>query len=281
MAASPAVRAAVREAPATTSPARPSRDAGARLWEVDVVRTLAIGLMVVYHVAYDVDMLAAEVALDLRSGGWLALQILCGSTFLAVVGTSFWITHQRGRSRGLGGVALWRRHARRGLQVLAAAALVSLATLLVLGGDDAVRFGILHLIATAMLVVLPLMVRLGAWNAVLGVAAVGIGVVINDMGSDVPGALVLGFDPGYAGEDWYPLLPWVGASLVGLAIGAVLYPDGERGPWLRSVLRRPRAAAAVGAPGRHALPIYLVHQPVLIVLTAAVLAVVGAEIESP
>jgi uncharacterized membrane protein len=237
--------------------------------------------MVVYHVGYDVDLLAAGVALDLRAGAWLALQVTCGSLFLAVVGTSFWIAHQRGRARGLRGVLLWRRHAWRGGQVLAAAALVSLATLIALGAEDAVRFGILHLIALAMLVVLPAMVRLGAWNAVVGVAAVGIGLLINDMSSDVPGALVLGFDPGYAGSDWYPLLPWIGASLVGLAVGAVLYPDGERGPGLRRLARVPRGAALAGTPGRHSLPIYLVHQPVLIVLTACVLVVAGAEVERP
>jgi uncharacterized membrane protein len=276
----PSMCAVVREAPAPAPP-RASRRPVARLWEVDVARTVAIGLMVVYHVAYDVDMLAADVSLDLRTGAWLALQLTCGSLFLLVVGTSFWVAHQRGRAHGLRGVALWRRHARRGVVVLAAAGLVSLATRVALGPDEAIRFGILHLIATAMLVVLPLMVRLGVWNAAIGVGAVALGLVVNDIGSDVPGALVLGFDPGYAGEDWYPLLPWIGASLIGLAIGAVLYPDGERGPWLRRLVRAPRHAALAAAPGRHSLPIYLVHQPVLILLTAIVLAAAGAEVERP
>jgi uncharacterized membrane protein len=275
------VCAVVRQTPVPAPRVRAARDAGARLWEVDAARTLAIGLMIVYHVAYDVDLLAAEVALDLRAGAWLALQVTCASLFLALVGTSFWIAHERGRSRGLSGVALWRTHARRGVEVLVAAALVSVATRIALGPDDAVRFGILHLIALALLVVLPVMVRLGLWNAVIGLAAVGIGVVINDMGSAVPGALVLGFDPGYAGQDWYPLLPWIGASLVGLAAGVVLYPDGERGPRLRRLVRPPRRARLMGAPGRHSLPIYLVHQPVLIVLTGIVLAVAGAEVEWP
>src|SRR5688572_15782346 len=139
-----------------------------RLWEIDCLRTLAIGMMVVYHVAYDVHLLAPQVALDPFDGAWRALQVTCASTFLALVGTSYWITDQRARSRGLGGVAVWRRHARRGREVLAAALLVSVATLLALGADDAVRFGILHLIAATVLVVLPLTVRLGAWNGVLG-----------------------------------------------------------------------------------------------------------------
>jgi uncharacterized membrane protein len=277
-----AVRAAVSHMRSSSGQA--SRRAGARVWELDVLRTLAIGLMVVYHVGYDVHLLAPQVALDPFDGAWRALQVACASTFLALVGTSYWIADQRGRSRGLSGVGLWRTHARRGREVLAAALLVSLATLLALGPDDAVRFGILHLIATAMLVVLPLTVRLGAWNGALGAAAVALGLVLKETGSGVPsGLLVLGFDPGGdpPGRDWYPLLPWIGVSLIGVSIGAVLYPDGERGPWLRRLVRVPRGAVLAGAPGRHALPIYLVHQPVLIVLTAMILALTGTEFEWP
>jgi uncharacterized membrane protein len=273
--------AAVRDA--QTSSGQGFRGAGGRLWELDLMRTLAIGLMVAYHIAYDVHLLAPQVALDPFNGAWRVLQVTCASTFLALVGTSYWIADQRMRSRGLSGVALWRRHARRGREVLAAALLVSLATLLALGTDDAVRFGILHLIATTVLVVLPLTVRLGAWNGVIGAGAVAVGVVLFQAGGDVPsGALLLGFDPGDPpGVDWYPLLPWIGASLIGVAIGAVLYPDGERGPWLRRLVDAPRGTVAAGAPGRHALPIYLVHQPVLIVLTGTILALTGTDFEWP
>jgi uncharacterized membrane protein len=262
-------------------PGHASRGVGARLWEIDFVRTFAIVLMVVYHVGYDVHLLAPQVSLDPFGGVWRALQLTCASTFLTVVGISYWIADQRGQSRGLGGFALWRAHARRGCDVLAAALLVSLATLLAFGTDDVVRFGILHLIATAVLVVLPLTVRLGGWNGVLGAGVIVAGLVLDERGSNVPGALVLGFDPGDAGVDWYPLLPWMGAILVGVAIGAALYPRGERGPWLRRLIPAPRGAVLAGAPGRHALPIYLVHQPVLIVLTGTTLELTRTEFEWP
>lgn len=248
------------------------------------MRTLGIGLMVVYHVGYDIHLLAPQVPLDPFDGGWRALQVTCASLFLALVGTSYWVADQRGRAHGLTGFALWRGHARRGGEVLAAALLVSLVTLLALGSEDAVRFGILHLIATAVLVVLPLTVRLGAWNGVLGAAAVVVGLVLKETGADVPsGVLVLGFDPGGdpPGVDWYPLLPWIGASLIGVAVGAVLYPDGKRGPWLRRLVHAPRGTVRAGAPGRHSLPVYLVHQPVLIVLTAATLELTGSEYDWP
>jgi uncharacterized membrane protein len=275
------VSAGVHQASLPSSSPQPSRAAGARLWELDVARTVAIGLMVAYHVGYDVHYLAPQVALDPFNGGWRALQVTCASTFLALVGISYWIAHRRGRSRGLRGSALWRLHARRGLEVLAAALLVSLATLLALGTDDAVRFGILHLIATAMLVVLPLTVRLGVWNAVLGAGAIALGLVVKEMGTDVPELLVVGFDPGDPGRDWYPLLPWIGPALVGVAIGAVLYPDGERGPSLSGLVQAPRGSTVAGAPGRHSLAIYLVHQPVLIVLTASGLTLTGTSVEWP
>jgi uncharacterized membrane protein len=271
--------AAVRHA--QTSSGQGSRGAGARLWEIDLLRTFAIGLMVVYHVGYDVHLLAPQVPLDPFSGVWRALQLTCASTFLTVVGISYWIADQRGQSRGLSGFALWRAHARRGCEVLAAALLVSLATLLTVGTDDMVRFGILHLIATAVLVVLPLTVRMGGWNGVLGAFVIVAGLVLDERDSEVQSALVVGFDPGNAGVDWYPLLPWLGAILVGVAIGTALYPHGERGPRLRRLIPTPRRAVLAGAPGRHSLPIYLVHQPVLIGLTGITLALTGTDYEWP
>ena len=177
---------------------------------------------------------------------------------------------------GLAGLALYRRHARRAAQVAVCALAVSAATWIALG-DDYVRFGILHCIAAAMLIG-PLLVRLGRWNAVLAAVVLAAGLALMDgPESDVPGLLVLGVShPGGAGVDWYPLAPWLAPMLLGLAVGLALYPTGRRGAWGRR-LPTPRHAAAIGAPGRHALPIYLVHQPVLIALVAGVLALLGVE----
>jgi uncharacterized membrane protein len=247
-----------------------------RLWEVDVLRTAAILMMIAYHAAYDVFQLAPTVDLDPFGGGWRALQVACGSTFLFVVGVSLAISNARGRARGLSGRPLYRRHLRRAAEVAAAALLVSVVTLIALG-DDYVRFGILHCIAAAM-VIGPLLLPLGAWNVPLGVAAIAAGIWLDDnVSSDVPGLLVLGVNPHNGAVDWYPLLPWLGPVLFGLAAGRALYPGGRRGSW-GARLPEPRYARALGAPGRHALPIYLIHQPVLIALVAAALAIAGVEL---
>lgn len=252
--------------------------AGRRLWEIDVLRTVAMVLMVVFHVVYDINFLTPDVDVDPYRGGWRVVQVVCGSTFLTVVGLSFWVAHARGVARGLDAPARWRAQLPRALEILGAALLVSLATRVALGPDDMVRFGILHLIAALLLLVLPAIVRLGPWNVLIGVGLLVTGLQL-DVQSSMPGAMAFGFEPPESGVDWYPLLPWGGAAAFGLALGAVLYPDGRRGPLLRGLPRDSPLTSRLGAPGRHSLPFYLVHQPVLIVLLSGLLAVGGAEID--
>jgi uncharacterized membrane protein len=259
------------------SPPSPAAQHG-RLWEIDALRTLAIVLMVVYHAAYDVNLLTPSIGIDPYNGIWRAVQVVCGSLFLGIVGVSFWVSHARAASHGLRGLALWSAHARRGLQVLAAAALVSVATRVALGADDAVRFGILHLIGVLLLMVLPAAVRFGPWNVLLGIAVVAVGVAM-DVTSDAPGALVLGFVPTENGVDWYPLLPWAGAALIGLSVGSVLYPDGHRGAVLRALPVASQRGTRFGAAGRRSLLIYLVHQPILVASIALALTVAGIDLQ--
>jgi uncharacterized membrane protein len=252
-----------------------------RLWEIDLLRTTAIVMMVVYHAAWDVDMLSVESLLDPFSGGWRALQVACGSLFLAVMGMTLAVMNARGRARGLTGWPLYRRHARRAGTVLAAALLVSAVTFVVFGGDDYVRFGILHCIGVAMLLC-PLVIRLGVGLLPLAVAVAWAGLALADAEPrDAPWLLPFGVPQvGGEGVDWYPLLPWLAPALVGLWLGSVLYPGGARGRWGARLARVPRWAPRATAPGRHALPIYLVHQPVLIPLVAVALLAAGVDIDT-
>lgn len=255
-----------------------------RFWELDAARAVAVAMMVVYHAAYDVWFLAPSVDFDPFGGGWRALQVATGSTFLTLVGVSLAVGNGRARARGMRGFALWRRHARRAVEVLAAATVVSVATRVALGPDDYIRFGVLHCIATMMLL-LPLFVPLGPWPAMaLGAVAVAVGFVVRGIVVDVPGMLVVGTPPpGSAGVDWYPLLPWGGLSLIGLGVGMLAYPGGSPHPALERAARRIGARLGGVVPratwvGRHALPIYLVHQLVLVALVAAVLTALGVDV---
>ncbi|MGI9538632.1 MAG: heparan-alpha-glucosaminide N-acetyltransferase [Miltoncostaeaceae bacterium] len=249
---------------------------------MDVARTAAIVMMVVYHAAYDIDFLAPSVAIDPFSGGWRALQVATGSSFLAIVGLSLWISNARARERGAMGWPLYRRHAVRAAQVLAAGLVVSAATFVALGETDYVRFGILHCIAVSMLLA-PLVVRLRLWNLPLAALVIIVGLQIKDERFDTPEVLMfVGFrsEGSQVGVDYYPLLPWFGLVLVGLAIGSVLYPKGRRGPWGARWPKSAPALRCLGAPGRYSLPFYVVHQLVLIPLVALALLAAGVSLDT-
>lgn len=250
-----------------------------RLWEVDLARTLAIVMMVVYHAAYDVTTLVPDGDVDAFSGGWRALQVATGTSFLTIVGVSLMISNGRSRARGLGGAALWARHARRALEVALAALLVSLATFALLG-DEFIRFGILHCIAASMLLA-PLFTRFGWWNLPLGAGIVAAGLWLDGRTFDTGWLFALGFrSDAELGVDFYPLMPWFGLVLIGLALGGWLYPQGRRSLIATRAFANGGAAAwASGALGRQALPIYLVHQLILFPLVALVLLLFGQDID--
>lgn len=262
-----------------TAPGPPAGRPAARLWEVDVARTVAIVMMVIYHIAFDVRFLVPDVSLDPYNGGWRALQVVTASTFLGLVGVSAWIRSERLRARGVSGVAAWRLGAPRGALIVAGGGAVSLVTYLFLGSDDMVRFGILQLIAVAYFIVLPPLVRFGPWNAVLGAVIVAVGLVLKGTLTDTPVLLVIGLDPGQTGVDWFPMLPWIGVPLIGVALGAVLYPRGGRGSILGGLKAAPPWAGAAGAPGRNSLAVYLIHQPVLIALISGGLLLFGMPVD--
>ena len=105
---------------------------------------------------------------------------------------------------------------------------------------------------------------------------------IEGVESDVPGALVLGSRPGTGsvGVDWYPIVPWLAPVLVGLVVGAWLYPGGERGGWAGCCRIRRRGQRAVsGAPGRHSLAVYLGHQLVADPARRGALLLAGVELD--
>jgi len=257
----------VRTAPAT------------RLWEVDAARTVAIVMMVAYHAAYDVTTLAPDAGVDAFSGGWRALQVATGSSFLTIVGFSLMIGNGRARARGRSGLLLWTRHARRAAQVLIAALLVSVATFVALG-DEYIRFGILHCIGVSMLLA-PLFVRLRWFNVPLGLGVIWAGLWLQSRSFDAEWAYPLGFrSAAELGVDFYPLMPWFGFVLIGLALGQWLYPRGERGSLVERFAHRGDGMGwASGALGRQALPIYLAHQLILFPLVALTLLALGEEID--
>jgi uncharacterized membrane protein len=232
-----------------------------RFWEVDAARGVAIVMMVVYHLTYDLDTFGGY-GIESTSGFWAWFADATASAFLFLVGVSLAISYSRaGAGRGLFG-----KYLRRGLRILAYG--MALTVVFLALGLGVVAFGILHLIGVSIILAYPLL-RYRFANLFLGVSIIATGwyVRAQDVSSESPWLLPLGVVPeNIPMPDYRPLLPWFGVVLLGLFAGNVLYGGGKGPPGVPS--KAPLLARPLVPLGRNSLFIYLIHQPILVALLA-------------
>ena len=141
--------------------------------------------------------------------------------------------------------------------------LVSLATFAVVG-DEFVRFDSLHLAGASIMLATPF-VRTRVWvSALTGLLVIAIGAYLQTMIASFPWLIPFGVrQAGVNRVDSYPLLPWFGVALLGIAFGNIAYPLGVwRFPLPR--LKMSGVGQVLHLLGRRWLVIYLLHQPILI-----------------
>lgn len=230
--------------------------ASTRYWEIDTVRGVVVILMVYFHLMWNLFYFRVT-AISVFTFEWQAFARAIGSTFTFLLGLSLAIRRERVTGEFL-------PYLRRGLLIFGCGMLVSAATFVVLGANEFVIFGILHLQGVA-LILCYLLARFPAWvNVLLGVVVVIVGATIYNTLVPYPWLIPLGLQQqGRYMADYYPILPWFGPALFGVAAGKLLYPGGNRS----FVLPEWGDFAPVRALrflGRHSLIIYLVHQPIII-----------------
>ncbi len=242
------------------TPAAPGR------WDaIDAARGVAIVAMVVYHAAWDLSFLKLIATDAITDPGWKAFARSIAGSFLVLVGVSLALAHARGVRRG----PFLRRLAKIG----GAALLVTAATLVAFP-DAYIFFGILHCIAVASVLALPFLRAPWPVTALAAIAVFAAPRFLTSPALDHPALDWLGLgavEP--ITNDYVPIFPWFALVLVGLLAGRALL-RGDTAPPARWRAASPLSRALVHA-GRWSLPIYLVHQPILLALFYGVLQVAG------
>ena len=126
-----------------------------------------------------------------------------------------------------------------------------------------VIFGILHCIGISIILSLPF-IRYKVTNLILGFLLIGAGIYLKTLNFDFNWLIPLGFLPRrFFTIDYFPILPWFGVVMVGMAIGNFVYPNTKRRFHLgdRSCNLITKALCFIG---RHSLIIYFLHQPILV-----------------
>lgn len=242
-----------------------SGQASGRLALLDLARGLAVIAMVIYHFSWDLSWFAFVDWQVADAAGWRTFAISIAASFLFLAGISLDLAHHR--------QIRWRSFWKREAIILAAAASVSLGTYFALP-EIFVRFGILHCIAASSLIALPFTRLSMFFSAVAGVTFFALPHLVSTNVFDGDLWLWTGLGaPASASVDYVPLAPWTGATLLGITASQMIRRSGllER---LSTLRFSGRPGLLLRWMGRHSLPIYLLHQPVLFGLVWSVTVLV-------
>ena len=235
----------------------------ARHWEIDAARGIAIGMMIVYHAAFNLATFG-DFPIEPLGTFWRTFSHATAASFIFLAGLALTLSHARATRGGTRPPGLWRQYLLRGARIFNWGLAITLVTWQ-LFPQAPIIFGILHLLGLSIPLAYPLL-RLRFANLALGAGFLLLGLALRDITLDTPWLVWLGLQPtGFTSLDYRPLVPWFGVLLLGVFVGNTLYTRSERSG-LPIGRDRPALAAPLALLGRHSLAIYLIHQPLLLAL---------------
>lgn len=217
---------------------------------LDVTRTLAIVLMVVFHFIYDLKYFS-YVDWDIPDGdGWRSFRMLIISLFFLCLGASLSFTHHSGFKA--------TKFIKRISQIALAALVISIASFLAIP-QNWIFFGVLHFLTFSSLIVVWL-VRYPLICLLIGLAVLAFGS-LQILPSRWPFNLLFDELPHYT-NDYVAIQPWLGMVFLGVPLAHwYLF---KHDPLATLVLHTSEITQKwIMWPGQHSLSIYLVHQPIL------------------
>lgn len=223
-----------------------NRTSSGRIWEIDVLRGTALLLMIFFHLLFDLKEIYGY-PVNYNQGLFYVIGKISAIMFIMISAVSS---------------SLSSNNLRRAVKMLLVAAVITIVTHLydpVFG----VKFGIIHFLGLSTLLY-PIFRNLNKYLLILlGILMVSFGLYLDKIPAKTNYLFLFNLTgAGWSSADYYPLLPWFGVFLFGISLGKTLYPD------KKSLFECANRAGILALLGRHTLLLYLVHQPLLIVIIA-------------
>lgn len=214
-----------------------------RLISIDQMRALALVLMAVFHFGYDLSVFG-YLSFDAKAPFWAIFRSIIVTLFFLSVGASLVLAN----AHGIRWRAFWVREAR----ILAGALTFSVATFFFYPGNW-IWFGVLHFIAVASLLALPLLFtpRLALLAGITIIALFN----LTDWFNLAPlyQALRAPLNLPDGTMDLTRLIPWLGMVYIGIYLGHQRFFGIRQLPFL------PTSGPFIWL-SRHSLGFYMIHQ---------------------
>jgi uncharacterized membrane protein len=211
-----------------------------RYWEIDFFRGIAVIMMIIFHLLFYINYFEF-IQLNLYSGFIGKFQMIIPLIFLTVSGISSSIQKIKNK----------RRILFRGLKLMSLALLITLITFL-LFPNDFVFFGIIHLIASCIIIFY--FIKNDSFALILGLIILISSYIVNHYVVNFKYLSILGFKYVNLNTfDYYPLIPWFGIFLIGTYIGSKFYLNKKAKKIGNKLINY------VCFIGKHSLKIYFIH----------------------
>lgn len=237
-----------------------------RFWEVDLLRGIAVLMMITFHLLFDLNYLGIA-SFNIQWGPLWFFGRLTAFIFIFLVGVSLKLSYMRSILSGYKG-SLILKYVKRGLRILSYAFIITIVTWLVIG-EGYIIFGVLHFIGVAIILSYPLL-RHEKLNLSLAILFIAVGLFFLNQRSDIGYLFWLGIIPcDFYTLDYFPILPWMGVVSLGIYAGGKLYRDYKRRFPIKNISGYGIIEFLV-LIGRHSLFIYFIHQPVILAVLSLV-----------
>ncbi|MGB7337096.1 MAG: heparan-alpha-glucosaminide N-acetyltransferase [Salaquimonas sp.] len=228
-----------------------------RIDAVDIVRGIAISGVVLFHIVWDLEFTGIISGMAFHPI-WLGFGRILAGTFMFLVGYSLVLAHPKG--------VVKRGPFLRRLSIISAAALIITLITWFAFPNSFIFFGILHSIVIASFVGIvflktPAIVPLVAGILVLALPQY---LQIDAFNSRWLAWIGLYSSPPIS-NDFVPVFPWFGLTLLGIFLAKIVKHLDLKARSRRSTNPGNLRNSLIWA-GRRTLPIYLLHQPVLLLI---------------
>ena len=234
-----------------------------RFVEIDVLRGLAIFLMVFGHILWDLYYFGF---IPLNSSIYAALQSFVPQLFFILVGVSLIVSRKRIETKTTEEEnKYYKRLFVRGLRIFSLGMILTTCSLIVMPGIP-VFFGVLHCIGLSIVLSIPFL-KYRNYTLSVGLLILFASLIFaqNPIGNPTLFHLIIGMHQSNVWAytvDYFPLAPWFGIVLLGMAVGDWLY-CGDKRRFRMPDISRYKPVKLFQWAGQHSLVIYLLHQPII------------------
>jgi len=212
---------------------------------IDLLRAIAITLMLTFHFCYDLQFLSIVNLGIPNSTGWREFRAIIVSLFLITMGASLKLAYPQNLN--------WRRFSAKLFTLAVSALLISLASLVVINANW-IFFGIIHfiLLATALAV--------GFRHSPKLSFVIATTIIIIDYLTLLPNKWPFNYIDSLLPvktNDFVAIFPWLALPFIGITLA-------HQGFIINDPCRAMKLPNCIKWLSQHSLMIYLLHQPIFL-----------------